>query len=182
VQITPSVDLTGFYKGFYFWNGDFWQQQLTLADTENYSWSGTAWTRGGVTTQPVCPNDDANRNGIRETGEDLNNNGEIDPRKADVAIKMVGSSKTDANGLAIVQIEYGRNLGTWVDFVVTVTASGVSGTESRAKFVGSLYGLGNLPVPGSALSVEEVFPAFGISPYGRGSLNFVATGVCTDNQ
>ncbi|MCB1994902.1 MAG: Ig-like domain-containing protein, partial [Rhodoferax sp.] len=150
VQITPSVDLTGFYKGFYFWNGDFWQQQLTLANTENYSWSGTAWTQGGTTTQPVCPNDDANRNGIRETGEDLNGNGEIDPRKADVAIKMVGSSKTDANGLAIVQIEYGRSLGTWVDFVVTVTASGVAGTEARARFVGNLYGLGNLPVPGSA--------------------------------
>jgi hypothetical protein len=195
VQITPSVDLTGFYKGFYFWNGDFWQQQLTLADTENYSWSGTAWTRGAVTNQPVCPNDDANRNGIREAGavggaapvlgargEDLNWNGEIDPRKADVAIKMVGSSRTDANGLAIVQIEYGRSLGTWVDFVITVTASGVAGTEARARFVGNLYGLGNLPVPGEAVNDENVFPAFGISPYGRGSLNGTATGVCTDTQ
>lgn len=182
VQITPSVDLTGFYKGFYFWNGDAWQQQLTLASTENYSWSGTAWTRGLVTAQPVCPNDDVNRNGIRETGEDLNNNGEIDPRKADVAIKMVGSSKTDANGLAIVQIEYGRSLGTWVDFVITVTASGVSGTEARARYVGNLYGLGNLPVPGAAVNDENVFPAFGISPYGRGSLNGTATGVCTDTQ
>lgn len=195
VQITPSVDLTGFYKGFYFWNGDFWQQQLTLANTENYSWSGTAWTRGAATNQPVCPNDDANRNGIREAGavggaapalasrgEDLNWNGEIDPRKADVAIKMVGSSRTDANGLAIVQIEYGRSLGTWVDFVITVTASGVSGTEARAKFVGNLYGLGNLPVPGAALSNEDVFPAFGISPYGRGSASGTPTGVCTDTQ
>lgn len=182
VQITPSVDLTGFYKGFYFWNGDFWQQQLTLANTENYSWSGSGWTQGGTTTQPVCPNDDVNRNGIRETGEDLNGNGEIDPRKADVAIKMVGSSKTDANGLAIVQIEYGRSLGTWVDFVVTVTASGVAGTEARARFVGNLYGLGNLPVPGSALTNENVFPAFGISPYGRGSQSGLATGVCTNTQ
>ena len=196
VQITPSVDLTGFYKGFYFWNGDFWQQQLTLANTEHYTWNGTAWAAGaGTTTQPVCPNDDANRNGIREAGaaggaapalaargEDLNWNGEIDPRKADVAIKMVGSSKTDANGLAIVQIEYGRNLGTWVDFVITVTASGVSGTEARARYVGNLYGLGNLPVPGNSLTNENVFPAFGISPYGRGSQTGLPTGVCTDTQ
>lgn len=237
VQITPSVDLTGFYKGFYFWNGDAWQQQMVLANSENYTWSGSQWSPSAprsavapagpangdlwfnsalivvsgcnpqevcrwngaawieVVAQPVCPNDDANRNGIREAGaigasvpalsargEDLNWNGEIDPRKADVAIKMVGSSRTDANGLAIVQIEYGRSLGTWVDFVVTVTASGVAGTEARARFVGNLYGLGNLPVPGDAVSDENVFPAFGISPYGRGSSDGSATGVCTDTN
>lgn len=193
VQITPSVDLIGFHKGFYFWNGDFWQQQLTLASTENYSWSGSAWTQGGATEQPMCPNDDVNRNGIREAGsiggavpalsargEDLNWNGEIDPRKSDVAIKMVESAKTDANGLAIVQIEYGRSLATWVDFAITVTASGVSGTEARARFVGSLYGLGNLPAPGAAVSDEDVFPAFGISPYGRGGLSGLRVGICTD--
>jgi hypothetical protein len=241
VQITPSVDLTGFYKGFYFWNGNLWQQQMVLANSENYIWNGSnqwsptavrqatapiapapgdlwfnnstapvdgcssqvvcRWEVGttsawvGVDAQPVCPNDDANRNGIREAealggptpdlsgrGEDLNWNGEIDPRKADVAIKMVGSSRTDANGLAIVQIEYGRSLGTWVDFVITVTASGVSGTEARARYVGNLYGLGNLPVPGDAVNDEAVFPAFGISPYGRGSSDGSATGVCTNTQ
>jgi hypothetical protein len=143
-----------------------------------------------VAVQPVCPNEDVNRNGVRDAtafdpavvapalaarGEDLSWNGDLDPRKADVAIKMVGSSKTDANGLAIVQIEYGRNLATWVDFVITVTASGVSGTESRARFVGNRYGLGNLPAPGTAFTNQNVFPAFGVSPYGVGD-----NGVCTD--
>jgi hypothetical protein len=230
VQITPSVDLTGFYKGFYFWNGDAWQQQLTLNQGQNYTWTGAGWAptaqRGDVPTspaigdlwfndsaspvngcdarrvcrwtstgwtevdrQPVCPNDDVNRNGVLDDGEDLNSSGEIDPRKADVAIKMVGSSKTDANGLAIVQIEYGRDLATWVDFVITVTASGVSGTEARARYVGNLYGLGNLPAPGSAFTNENVAPAFVISPYGRGDwvgapLVSITNrlGVCTDTQ
>ncbi len=195
VQITPSVDLTGFYKGYYFWNGDFWQQQMTLAASENYAWGGSAWTQGAATSQPVCPNDDVNRNGIREAaaiggaapalgarGEDLNWNGELDPRKADVAIKMVGSSKTDANGLAIVQIEYGRDLATWVDYVITVSASGVSGTEARARYAGNFYGLGNLPAPGAAISDRDVFPAFGISPYGRGNSTGAASGVCTDSN
>jgi hypothetical protein len=85
----------------------------------------------------------------------------------------VGASKTDANGLAIVQIEYGRNLASWVDFVITVTAAGVSGTEARATYSGLLTGLGNLPYPASAVTDENVTPAFVVSPYG------LAT-VCTD--
>ena len=195
VQITPSVDLPAYYKGYFSFVGDRWVQFLTLytADarpgtgaisTEHYSWNAgaRAWSQNaGVTTQPSCPNEDVNRNGVREAGavggaapalsareEDLNWNGELDPRKADVAIKMVGSSRTDANGLAIVQIEYGKNLASWVDFVITVTAGGISGTEARAKFTGLLYGLGGLPYPVSDVNERDRTPAFVVSPYGVG--------------
>lgn len=188
VQITPSIDLTGFYKGEFFWSdlAGAWVRAVkgTLADDENYRWTGTAWEKDASVApgSPVCPNDDVNRNGVREAGtfvpgaaapalsarqEDLNWNGDLDPRKSDVAIKMVGSSKTDANGLAILQIEYGRNLASWVDFVITVTASGVSGTEARARYIGYAYGLGNLPFPATAVTVKTTPPAFVVSPYGR---------------
>ena len=194
VLITPSVDLPAYYKGIYLWDAakTLWIQFPSLAATENWSWNaGTqAWTAGGATGTPMCPNEDVNRNGVREASafslgaaapavaarqEDLNWNGEIDPRKSDVAVKMVGSPRTDANGLAIVQIEYGQNLASWVDFVITVTASGISGTEARARYTGLLYGLGNLPYPASAVTSETVPPAFVVSPYGRGT-------VCADNQ
>lgn len=184
VQITPSVDLTGFHKGYYVYNdvAGQWVQILTLASGEKYIWNGTAWQPDtGNTAGPVCPNDDINRNGVREAPvftagtnrpiaerqEDLNWNGDLDPRKSDVAIKMVDSARTNANGLAVLQIEYGRNLASWVDFVITVTASGVSGTEARARYIGSLWGIGNLPYPSSAVTVKTVAPAFVISPYGR---------------
>lgn len=187
ILITPSVDLPAYYKGFYNWNGLRWVQTMTLDATENYRWDGTAraWVQGAVTTQPSCPQEDVNRNGVREATpliagatapamasreEDLNWNGELDSRKSDVAIKLVGSPKTDANGLAIVQIEYGKNLGTWVDYVITVTASGISGTEARARFIGSRYGVGSLPIPGDALSDENIAPAFVVSPYGRSTV------------
>jgi hypothetical protein len=196
VQITPSVDLTGYYKGEFFWSdaAGAWVRPTTgsLALNENYRWNGSAWERDASVApgEPVCPNEDVNRNGVREAGtftpgaaapalsarqEDLNWNGDLDPRKSDVAIKMVGSSKTDANGLAIVQIEYGRNLASWVDFVITVTASGVSGTEARARYIGNNYGLGNLPYPATAVTVKTTPPAFVVSPYGRSS-------TCTDDR
>lgn len=182
VQITPSIDLTGYYKGFFAWDdtAGAWLRNQTLAADENYTWNGTAWVK--TAGNPVCPNEDFNRNGVREAGtyvpgaaapavasrqEDLNWNGDLDPRKSDVAIKMVGSSKTDANGLAILQIEYGRSLASWVDFVITVTASGVSGTEARARYIGNNYGLGNLPYPSTAVTVKSTAPAFVVSPYGR---------------
>jgi len=189
VLITPSIDLPAYYKGFYVWNGIRWVQQMTLLTTENYQWDAAAtpaqWIQLGATTQPSCPQEDANRNGIREAGtgaatpalsgrsEDLNWNGELDARKSDVAIKMVGSAKTDSNGLAVLQIEYGKDLASWVDYVITVTAAGVSGTEGRARYSGLRYGLGNLPYLGSAVTDENTAPAFVVSPYGRAA-------VCTD--
>lgn len=183
VLITPSIDLTGYYKGFYLLVGDQWVRNPTLGSSENYRWDGAVrtWVKAGL-IGGVCPNEDINRNAVREAAafvagavppavsareEDLNWNGELDPRKADVAIKMVGASTTDRNGLAIVQIEYGKSLGSWVDFVITVTASGIAGTEARAKYQGLL------PVSADAINNKLVPPAFTPSPYGT-------SAVCTD--
>jgi hypothetical protein len=99
---------------------------------------------------------------------------------------MIGSPRTDANGLAVLQIEYGQNVASWVDFIITVTASGISGTEARARYAGLLYGVGNLPYPSSAVTDETVPPAFVVSPYGKGflgnTLPSTAAGVCTDTN
>lgn len=183
VQITPAIDLPSYYKGFFAWGGTAWGRVLTLASTESYRYNAKtpAWEQQGTTSQPSCPNEDVNRNGVREAPvysaattpnisgrqEDLNWNGELDPRKADVAIRMVGSATTDTSGLAIVQIEYGKNLASWVDFVITVTATGVKGTEAQARYSGLLYGVGNLPFPAKDVTDQNIPPAFAVSPYGR---------------
>jgi hypothetical protein len=149
VEITPKLDLTAFYKGFYAWNGSAW-----VRDAPFY----------GALQTPRCVNEDVNRNGIKESGEDTNGNGELDPNG--VSITMVGSSKTDAAGKAIVRIEYPRDRATWIDYRITITGR-VSGSEGLAVYNGSFDGLGNLPAPGEVFKNESVAPAFVLSPYGK---------------
>ncbi len=187
--ITPSVDLPSYYKGLYKFDlvANVWVQNMKLVSTEAYQYDAVAgaWGLLAPTTQPACPNEDFNRNGVREAsaldpkvatpalsarGEDLNWNGSLDPRKADVAVSIVGSATTDASGLAIIQIEYGKNLASWVDFVITVTATGISGTEARAQYSGLFYGVGNLPYIAKDVTDKNVAPAFVASPYGQATV------------
>ncbi|HNU09938.1 MAG TPA: hypothetical protein PKJ45_01085 [Rubrivivax sp.] len=167
-QITPSVELKGYYKGRYSWDGDKWALPgptgSELAPTEKYEWSGTTWVLGGpADAEVMCPNEDFNRNGVLETlgavQEDLNGNGRLEPRQAAVAVSMVDSARTDENGLAIVQIEYPKDHGSWIRFELAVTAA-VAGTEGKA-----VYG-GVLPVEASELTSETIPPSFVRSPYG----------------
>lgn len=137
VTITPSVDLVRYYKGHYTTPGA-WSQRRNAS----------------------CANEDLNRNGVLESGEDTNGNGQIDPRKSDVAISMIdGVATTNSSGLAFVQIEYPKNVATWLDYDILIAASGIAGTEGRATWSGTL---------GAAASEfsSTIAPSFVNSPYG----------------
>jgi len=157
VQVNPVIDLLQYRKGFWVWD--------TVAKI---------WFQAQNT--PECANEDSDANGYRngtiETGEDLNGNGQLDPRKSDVSIYMVGSTKTDANGLATLRIEYPQNVGSWVEYSIRVAASGV---VSPPAWFGRSGGIGTkrwLGVPLPAVK-SEASPPFQFSPYGQGN-------VCTD--
>lgn len=179
VQITPSVDLGGYGKGYWTFN----------ALTKKWERSPDFGSLGLLTA--VCPNEDLNRNGVIDgSSEDINDNKQLDPRKSDVSITLVGSTKTDANGVAVLQLEYPKNLASWVNYKVTVTAAGVLSppayyplgvpvslpskgflTElggSTAQVVNYLYSYTWLPVAADAI-VAEADPAFKFSPYGQSS-------------
>jgi hypothetical protein len=147
VDIVPSIDLPFYYKGRYV-RGVQWMPGII----DNL---GNAVPRA----QFGCPNEDLNRNGINEASDDTNNNGSLEPRKSDAAVSVIGSSKTRADGTAIVQIEYPKNVGTWLQVKLLVSATGISGTEGRATWNEIL------PVPAAALS-DSGAPAFVFSPYG----------------
>lgn len=141
VPLSVSLDLRQFRKGFY----------VLIADK---------WAKSGGDAA-VCINEDANRNGVLEAGEDTNGNGRLDPGRSDVTVRLV-DSRTKADGTAVVEITYAKSFATWVDAWVTVAASGVAGTEGRATYKFD-------PVPADAASInnKDAAPAFAVSPYGR---------------
>ncbi|MDN3921125.1 Ig-like domain-containing protein [Roseateles violae] len=150
VQITPSLDLTGYYKGFYLWDAaaSSWKVYYTL--------DGSATPTAGLA--PVCLAEDLNRNGSIDAGEDRNSSNQLEPRKSDASITMVGSTRTDANGTAVLKIEYPKSVAGWVGFTITAAAAGV--VSPPASYTGIL------PVLATALKTESPPPAFVASPYG----------------
>ena len=149
VQIKPSIDIDRYYKGEFVRIGGAW--------TPGYIDSLGAPT---AVVPPSCFNEDINRNGVLEAGEDLNGNGSLEPRKSDVAVSMIGGSMTNASGIAVVQIEYPKSLGSWARVKILVSATGVSGTEGRTTWTEVL------PVPGPDITATTA-PAFISSPYGQ---------------
>ena len=149
VNLVASLDLWNYRKG-----------QYVIANGK--------WVKGGPApdgdSAPACPNEDTNRNGVLEDGEDVNGDGQLWPRKPDVIVSLL-QSKTGADGTAILQIQYAKDHGSWVDATITVSASGVSGSEGRARYFA-------WPVPVDAASISNIAasPAFQLSPYGKASV------------
>lgn len=79
-----------------------------------------------------CLNEDSNRNGTLDVGEDVDGNGSISPRKADVILSFVGANTTGTNGRATIQVEYPQNVATWLQYAVKVTTS-VAGSEGTVE-------------------------------------------------
>jgi hypothetical protein len=138
VDVVPSVDILQYWKGFYTKPATTWVQSTSLGS---------------------CANEDINRNGVLEAAEDINHSAAIEPRKSDVAISVLGTGKTDDAGSATVQIEYPKNVATWAQVKILVSATGVSGTEGRATWTEVL------PADGAAFT-QATSPAFVFSPYG----------------
>jgi hypothetical protein len=143
VEISKSVDIVRYFKGEWQVVGDKWVKSQRAS----------------------CDNEDLNRNGVLEVYsngavEDANSTGVVEPRKADIAISFVGSSSTDSSGQVKLQIRYGQNVASWLEFNILVAASGVAGTEGRTNYQGVL------PVLAAAVSDTDVEPAFRLGPYG----------------
>jgi len=96
---------------------------------------------GGTTLRPAyraepqdgffgCLNEDVNRNGILEMGEDFNGNGRLDPGNA---ASVQPTISTDPNGQANVTVRYAQDFANWVRVTLSATAAvgGTEATESR---------------------------------------------------
>lgn len=123
-------------------------------DLVNYG-KGRYTTEKTQTVATICANEDKNRNGFLDAGEDFNNNGSLEPRKADIILSFGQSNVTGANGRMVVQIEYPQNVATWLAYTIKVTTNvaGSEGTITRAFITDFIEG-------------DEKNGSFLTSPYG----------------
>ena len=82
------------------------------------------WTQ---VTAATCDDEDANRNGILDTGEDFNGNGTLDA--GNVALVTPANVSTDGSGFVAVDVFYPQEFARWVNVTLSATAS-VQGTEA----------------------------------------------------
>jgi hypothetical protein len=123
----------------------------------------------------LCPNEDVNRNGILDPGEDININinGVLDVTGTAVLdpglpVALFPSNlTTDSSGYATFKMRFGKNYALWLDTEVTAKAL-VGGTESSRTVPYNLeMTIDDAKSPGT--------PANATSPFGRAT-------VCTDKN
>lgn len=87
-----------------------------------------------------CPNEDTNRNGFLDAGEDVNGTLALEPHKADISLSFLGTNSTGSNGRMAFQVEYPQNVATWLTFTVRATTSvaGSEGTVAKSFVTGFL--------------------------------------------
>lgn len=155
--VSTSVNITHFGKGVF--------------TAPNYQVAGSIPPNAASTFSPTavptsmqrvwCANEDINRNGSLDTlptAEDINGNGRLEPRQAEIIVAFVSGNRTDANGQMLIQVSYGQNVGSWLAFTLraTTNVAGSEGLSERAFVTGFLEGdLDN--------------GSFRVPPYGVGS-------------
>ncbi len=158
--VSVSVDITHYGKGVY--NGRYPNNAIppTKSDPSLPSSTTTpSFLLGGAVFQNVwCVNEDKNRNGALDDGEDTNLDGFITPRKAEVIVSYSSGNTTDANGQMLVQVTYGQNVGTWLSYTLRATTNveGSEGDASKAYIT-------------DVLQADVANGSFNTPPYGSGS-------------
>lgn len=106
----------------------------------------------------ICTDEDTNRNGQLDPGEDFNNSGSIEA--GNVAAITPGSVVTDVNGFALVDLTYAQEFGNWVEVTIQAKAA-VTGTEflETQDYV--------LEVAASDLALSQSPPGGGVSRWGQ---------------
>ncbi len=135
-QISFTVDLFKFGKGRF---------------SSNYPVSSVSTTGSGTSSVFVIPaddgipnlgtggerswclNEDLNRNGNRDALEDLNGNGTLEPRQADITISSVTpGNRTNSDGIMVIRVVYPQNVATWLAYTVRATAQ-ADGSEGAVS-------------------------------------------------
>ncbi len=149
-SVDISVDLTHFGKGSYV--------PVSATDTLpvppvslTAAYPSISVNPNTLTPKRVwCPNEDTNRNGSAEPGENIDNsvdvNGQatLQPRKSDLLIRYADPAvtTTDASGQLLIKIEYAQQFATWLAYRVRVSTSvaGSQGMDEKSFVTGYIEG------------------------------------------
>ncbi len=163
-DFSASVDITHYGKAAA-WGLPYPNDPVPPTIVNTYDANGATFGLSRTNTPAVgasiwCVSEDTNRNGSLDTGEDLNSNLRIDPKKSDVVVSFPKGRKTDANGRGEIKVSYGQNVGGWLSYTVRATANvaGSEGSSSRSFVTGVLQG-------------DVANGSFKTPPYGRGACN-----------
>jgi hypothetical protein len=143
VAVQTGILSNNYYKGFWF-----------------YDALASAWVQN-LTAGP-CADEDVNRNGVLDAGEDFNSSGRIEAGNIATVVAQSGNGGnfiTDAGGFGIVDVIYAQDHARWVEVTLEATTS-VQGTEfaKASNFV--------LPINGDDVNNENQAPPGVISPFG----------------
>jgi hypothetical protein len=148
--VSASVDITHYGKSAN-WGNSYTPTLPNIKDAYSdfpplaanpQKWVGTLQTMSSppaVGQEIWCMNEDWNRNGFVDgtasdplTNEDINGNGVLEPRKAEIVVSYVSGNKSDQNGQLLIQISYPQNMGRWLAYTIRATTS-VAGSEGDAS-------------------------------------------------
>ncbi len=129
-----SLDLTHYGKSAR-WSGP----SLSTVPT-SLTADATLPAAGSSTVFYWCQNEDTNRNGVADLGEnrdgslDANGQATLQPRRSDMIISYDDPlvTTTNSNGILIIRVQYSQRYGGWLAYKVRVTAN-VAGSQGLAE-------------------------------------------------
>lgn len=143
VNVQVGILSDYYYKGFW-----------------TYDTVASAWVQ--ILRAGPCADEDVNRNGVLDAGEDFNGSGRVEAGNVAAAVPQTGSNGTfvtDTGGFGIVDVFYAQDHARWVQTTIEATTS-VQGTEfaKASSFI--------LPINGDDVDDENTVPPGVNSPFG----------------
>lgn len=144
-QLNVAISSINYRKGYWV------KSPEEPAAFKNWTTSGTT---PAISSSINCVSEDANFNGLRDPGEDINGDGMLTP--GNIAV-VSGLEPSDANGVVTFDVVYPQDAGSWLD--VRIQVSGVAaGTENVS------YREYSLPTAADDLTTETNRPT--ANPFG----------------
>lgn len=162
-----SLDITHYGKGVFSQTPTF---SLNAADIYRYIPEPTGtplvYPSPGGGSRVSCINEDRNRSGFVDAGENINNSVDstgqptLEPRRSDIILSYDDPAvkTTNASGILLIKIEYSQRYATWLSYRIkaSTTVSGSQGMAERAFVTGFIEG-------------DQTNGSFLTPPYGSGA-------------